>query len=177
MSSRKNLARPLPRWRTRQALASVLGAAGILALALSGIGGSYAMWNDSATVDAGTIDTGSAGLTAAWPTGHSDAGWSNLLPGESVRRPLTVTNTGAAPMELSASTVGSAGFEIRTAAGTCPASPLAGAAGDGAPRQLGVTLGAGSSTTVCVEVRAAATATPAQALTFSVRFDGKQVPR
>jgi len=165
----------LPRVRTL--VMSTLGALGVLLLALSGVGGSYALWNDSASLDAGTINTGTADLTAAWANGHADSAWANLLPGESVRQPLTLTNTGAAPLELSVTIAGVAGFELRTVSGDCPGTQLAGAAANGTARSLGVTLDPGTTTTACIEVRATTAAAPGHTLAFSAQFDGTQVAR
>ncbi|MFT3798143.1 SipW-dependent-type signal peptide-containing protein [Microbacterium sp.] len=163
--------------RVRGMSLTALAGLGLFVLALSGVGGSYAMWNDVESVDAGTIVAGDAALAAQWASGHTDTAWANLLPGESVRQPLTLTNTGAAPLELSATVAVAGGFEIRLAAGTCPDAPLDGAAATGAPQALGVTLTSSASTTVCLEVRATTAATPGQTLTFTAQFDGKQVPR
>ncbi len=163
--------------RVRHVATSALGAAGILVLALSGVGGSYALWNDTTSVDVGTIDAGTASLTASWASGHSDSAWANLLPGESVRQPLTLTNTGSSSLELSVVIATAGGFEVRAASGACPGSPLGAAAASGAPQSLGVTLAGSASTTVCLEVRATSAATPGQTLAFTAQFDGKQVPR
>jgi alternate signal-mediated exported protein len=54
--------------------ASVAGAVGI-ALLLGGAG-SFALWNDSATVDAGSINAGSLALSA-----QTDGAWKNITPG------------------------------------------------------------------------------------------------
>lgn len=165
------------RWRARHALVCAAGAAGLLAVALSGVGGSYAMWNDAASVDAGTLTAGTAGIAASWSGGQPDAAGGDLLPGESVRRAATVSNTGATSLMISAAAVGSAGFEVRVGAGGCPAGPLGGPAGDGRSQATGVTLTPGAATVVCVEVRATAAAIPAQSVAFTVRFDGMQVAR
>lgn len=170
------------RWRVRHIALAALGAAALLVVAVSGIGGSYALWNDSVTVDAGTITTGTAELNAAWADGHADAAWSNLLPGESVRQEFTLDNTGSAALELSATaSTASSGFEVRAAIGTCPTTPLAGDPADGTSRVLlaagggAVVLPGSTSTVGCLEVRATAAATPDDHVEFVVQFDGMQV--
>lgn len=159
--------------------------AGALGLALSGTGGSYAMWNDTASVDAGSLTSGSAGLTATWQAGHDRARWQDLLPGEAVRQPLVLANTGAVPLTISASvSAASPSFEIRTVAGSCPTTPLSVAPLAGAPSAVTrpstppvpVVLDANASVAACVEVRTTATAAPAATTAFTIVIDGKQAP-
>lgn len=84
--------------------ASVAGAVGI-ALLLGGAG-SFALWNDSATVDAGTINAGSLTLSAGtvadgvWKNitvGHVgviDPASFHMVPGDTVQYTRTLTITG-----------------------------------------------------------------------------------
>ncbi|MGV9194745.1 hypothetical protein ACQ143_10430 [Microbacterium sp. MC2] len=173
-------------WRVRTLMLAALGAGILLFLALSRVGGSYALWQDSVPVDAGTITTGTAGLTAAWGSQHDDAMWRNLLPGESVRQTATLVNTGTAPLELYAgASTGSPGFEVRVVAGNCPGSALPVAAIGSTPRSIttaatpdiGVVLAGEQSLAACVEVRATTAATPDQRVAFALQIDGVQVPR
>lgn len=165
--------------RVRTLAASALGSLGVFAIALSGVGGSYALWNDRSPVG-GAITTGTAGLVAAWETGHDDALWSNLLPGESVRQGIVLVNTGDARLALSvASTTGSAGFEVRVEPGACPAGPLPGAALTGVPQQLHsgadpLVLEPSQQIGGCLEVRATASLSPGDEVAFVVQFDGEQ---
>lgn len=158
---------------------------GALALALAGTDGSFALWSDTASVDAGSLTSGTAELTAAWPAGHNPARWQNLLPGESIRQPVELTNAGAVPLAVAASTpTGSSGFELRVVAGTCGSAPLSGPALGGTPASV-VTqsspavpfvLNAGTSRVACVEVRAMAAAVPAATPAFTILIDGTQAP-
>ncbi|MCC9053338.1 SipW-dependent-type signal peptide-containing protein [Microbacterium sp. F2E] len=166
--------RPTP---LRRIAASAFVAATVVVAALSGIGGTYALWNSEAPADAGTVTAGSAGLTAAWSGAQTDQVWSNLLPGEFAQRPVVVTNTGAAPLALTVAVAGTGAFEVRAATGACSGTALTAAAADGSALSLGVTLQPAASTTICIEVRAAATASPGLTLWFAARFDGTQVPR
>jgi len=171
------------RWRVRHLALTALGATALLTVALSGVGGSYALWQDSATVDAGTLTTGTAELAARWASGHSDAAWSNLLPGEWAQQEFTLDNTGSASLELTvAASTGSEGFEVRASAGECGGTPLSSDPANGARLPLmspsgtgAVVLAGGTVLTGCLEVRAAATSTPAQEAEFTVQFDGQQV--
>ena len=84
--------------------ASVAGAVGI-ALLLGGAG-SFALWNDSATVNAGTINAGSLSLSAVtagvWTnttvghTGVINPATFHIVPGDTLqyKRTLTVTGVG-----------------------------------------------------------------------------------
>ncbi|WP_343920159.1 hypothetical protein [Agrococcus citreus] len=177
---------PLPRLRrafsVRRMLLTAAGGAAILGLALSGVGGSYALWSSQARVSAGTISSGSAALTAAWGTGYDDQKWRNMLPRESIRQPFVVVNTGDVAMALSASVTPTApGFEVRAAAGACSTTPLAGARLSATPTAVvaaasPVVLPAGASFAGCIEVRATDAATPASNTAFTITLDGRQAP-
>lgn len=163
--------------RVRTLAVSALGAAGLLALALAGVGGTYALWNDGAELESAVITTGTAELTASWGDWHaagSPAQWSDLLPGESVRRGFDLTNSGDVDLEVSATAVSGASFEVRASPGPCGADPLDGNSLGDDPGALGV-VAAGASSEGCLEVRLAETATPGESLEFEVRFDGRQV--
>lgn len=163
-------------WRVRNLVVAAIGAAALFAVWLLGVGGSYALWQDSATVDAGTITTGTAELTAQWLPEHSDAAWSNLLPGESVRQPFTLHNTGSAALEVAATaSVAAPSFEVRVTTGTCPTAPLSSVPVNATPQPVAA-LAAGDTLTACLEVRATAAATPVQSAQFAVQFDGQQGP-
>lgn len=177
-----------PRSRVRRAfsakrmLLSATGGAVVLGVALSGVGGSYALWSSQAEVTAGTITSGSAALTAAWGTGYDAQKWRNMLPRESIRQSFVVANTGDVAMALSASvTAVTPGFEVRAAAGACSTTPLAGARLSATPTAVAsaaspVVLPAGASFAGCVEVRATDTATPASTTAFTITLDGRQAP-
>lgn len=162
---------------------AALGAVVIFTVWLSGVGGSYALWQDSATVDAGTITTGTAGLAVAWAPAHADPAWSNLLPGESVRQGFTLTNTGSAALEMTSTASALVpGFDIRVIVDGCPNAPLTVAplAGEahplaGATGPAPAVVAAGTARAGCLELRATAAATPDQHVAFIVQLGGKQV--
>lgn len=155
--------------------AAVSTAIGLVVYALIGVGGSYAMWTVSDTLDGGTIETGTVGLTAAWGSAHDDEVWGNLLPEEAERRSFTLTNSGDVRLEVAATlTSGSDGFELRVTPGECGSERLDTASLDDTPSSFGA-VEAGDSAMGCLEVRLTETALPGQRADFVVRFDGEQV--
>ncbi|HRN30029.1 MAG TPA: TasA family protein, partial [Terrimesophilobacter sp.] len=89
-------------------------AAGTFAAVLSA-GGTYALWNDDASIEASEITSGILDLSV---TGTLDSThWSKLLPGEHHVQYVVVANTGNIPLDLSAlssQTGGDVGsFELR----------------------------------------------------------------
>lgn len=171
-------------WTTpvRRLLLAALLALG-LALLLADLGGTYAMFRDQATGDAGTVAIGTASLEASWNAGDDDAAAQNLLPGETAAQTLTVANSGDVPLELSTTASGLAdGFEIRAIAEPCGTDRLpAPAAGSTAqPLTAGesagtaVVLGAGESLEVCVETAATDDLQPGTAIDYALRIDGRQ---
>jgi len=149
--------------------AFAIAAATTVTAALSG--GTYAFWSDSAAVAAGTVQSGSIGLTTA--SSFSPASWSNLVVGESARQPFTVTNTGTVPVALSATATAGSSFAIRVAAGTCPTSDLTGTPATTSATALGA-LAAGATRTLCLQVTAAAGATSNTSSAFLVTVSGVQ---
>ena len=149
--------------------AAAIAGASVVAVALSG--GSYALWVDGNGVPAGTVQSGSIGLTTA--ESFTATSWSNMLVGESVRQSFTVTNTGTVPVTLGATATAHASFAIRLASGTCPASDLTGTPATTSATALG-TLAAGATRTVCLQVTAVTGATAATSSTFSVVVTGTQ---
>lgn len=148
---------------------SALAAATVVAVGVSG--GSYALWVDANAVPAGTVQSGSIGLTTA--SSFTAASWSNMLVGESVRQPFTVTNTGTVPVTLSATATVGSSFAIRVAQNTCPGSDLTGTPASSSATALG-TLAAGATTTVCLQVTAVTGATSATSSAFTVAVTGAQ---
>lgn len=147
--------------------AAAVGAIVVLGVGMSGV--TQASWNATTTVSPGTIATGTADLTV---TEVSDAAWSNLLPGESVRQSFVVTNSGTASLQVTGSTTSTAaGFEVRIAAGDCPGTPLTAEAGS--PAAFG-TLEPGETSTGCLEVRLGFDAQPGAQSGVQVRLDGAQ---
>lgn len=169
-----------PRLRDRSPVVSLrnvaktaLALAAAIFVAVSITGGSYALWSDGKTADAGTIAAGSASLSITESLNLSL--WSNLTPSESVRQSFTVTNTGAVPMSLQGSaTRANSSIEVRLATGVCPGTPLTSTQATVSPTALG-TLAVGATTSVCLEVTLAAAAAPGATSSFSVTVDGTQV--
>ena len=149
--------------------AAVFAGASVLAVGLSG--GSYALWVDNNAVAAGTVESGSISLTTA--NSFTAASWSNMLAGESVRQPFTVTNTGTIPVTLSATAATNTSFEIRVASGTCPAGSLTGTPASSSATALG-TIAAGATRTLCLQVTAVSAATSATSSSFVVTIGGAQ---
>ena len=150
------------------ASAAIAGAS-VVAVALSG--GSYAMWADNFGVPAGTVQSGTIGLTTA--EAFTAANWSNMLVGESVRQQFTVTNTGTVAVTLSALATANPSFAIRLATGACTATVLTNTPATTSATALG-TLAAGANRTVCLQVTAVAGATANTSSTFSVVVTGTQ---
>lgn len=117
-------------------------------LAVAAAGGSYALWNDKVPVSAGTITTGSIGLTvngvASAPLTATTL--SNMLPGETANLDVTLKNTGSVRVTLAAAVSSSIPFVVTTRAGLCSAT--------GTP--LGE-LASGASLATCVTVSLPAT--------------------
>ena len=149
--------------------AAAIAGASVLAVGLSG--GSYALWADNRAVPAGPVESGSIGLTIA--SSFTAASWSNMLAGESVRQPFTVTNTGTIPVTLSATATTNASFEIRVAPGACPTTALTGTAASASATALG-TIAAGATRTLCLQVTASTAATSATSSSFVVTIGGAQ---
>lgn len=153
--------------------ATALAVAAAIVIAVSLSGGSYALWTDGKTANAGSISAGSASLVIAQSIDISL--WSNLTPGESVRQPFTVTNTGSVAMSLQGSaTRANSAIEVRLTAGSCPATALTSTQATVSPTALG-TLAVGATTTVCLEASLAAAAAPGATSSFSVTVTGTQV--
>jgi predicted ribosomally synthesized peptide with SipW-like signal peptide len=168
----------------RRALTS-LGSLGIatfvLLAALSGVGGTYAIWSDQQTVDGGTLTSGTAELEAIW-LGDAPA-HANLLPGKSVPRDAQLHNRGDVPLALGISaTTQSPGFEIRAAAGECAAEGRASAIGvdagpltSSASGDEAMVLQADESVSVCITVATTPELLPGEQLNFTIDIEGTQV--
>lgn len=168
-------------WKVAVPAIAIVGG---VAAGLLGVGGSYALWSASASANTGTIQAGTAELQAQWAAGHSDAAWSNLLPGESARQDFALQNTGNAKLEISAATLGVVnGFEVRIVAGACPATPLGTVASNASKAPVGtaaapatpIVITPGQIVAACLEVRATNATTPGKTVAFETTFEGKQV--
>ena len=176
--------------KKRGLVRKMVGLVGTLSIAVTvalvATGGTYALWNTKATVNASSVTSGSTAITindaATFAIPSLDAG--ALLPGRStISAPLTVKNTGTTQASVTLGTVSitdpsgilgpSLAVYVRqastctvTAAGTTPQS-------FSAP----IVLAVGASTTLCVEVRladAAPATVQGKSATFSVRLDAVQ---
>lgn len=157
-------------------------AALVIGGALSSVEGTYAMWREQAEVSGPTLDSGSAQLKAAWHTDQEASPWHALLPGESERQQVTVTNTGDAPMSLSALVpVAPPGLEIRAVGGETQqplTTPVLHAEGQRIPAGLAsgsaLTLEPGRSAQMTVEVSATDALAPGDKVAFELVIDGEQ---
>lgn len=152
-----------------------LGAALVSVLGIVAGGGTYALWNDTATVDAGAVLTaGTAELAvSATPLAATD-----LYPGRTVSTATTVRNTGTVPLALSLTAGGTdtdftRALLVSTGPTTTPADCTAGrvpasrSAAVGTVADLGITLAPGASTMLCVGIGLPATAPATAAGTAS----------
>lgn len=153
-------------------------AAFVLVAALSEMGGTYAMWSDQQSMDAGTLTAGTAELDARW-RGDAPKG-GNLLPGKTVTREAQLHNVGDVPLALSAATTTAAvGFEVR-AAGTCDAARGGPATGATAIPLLSgggeaVVLQPDQAITTCIAVTATPALVPGTRMTYTLDVEGRQV--
>lgn len=162
-----------------------LGGLGVAALvlvaALSGIGGTFAMWSDQQSVDAGQLTAGTAELEAHWLGDSAAPG--NLLPGQSATRKAELRNRGDVPLTLSISaTAPTAGVTYRALAGSCAAAGQAPVVGPSASPLTSATSGGravvlqpGESLTACIAVTATPDLTPGAQMTFTINIEGTQI--
>jgi hypothetical protein len=159
--------------------AGILVAAGLAA-------GSYAFFSSQATpassvtIKSGSLaltvqyGSGTAGTTAAIPT----TAWATMLPGDFVGQQFTITSTGTAASNITARLTATSAWDIRVAAGTCPATQLTGAPlGTTAVAEGSIPAGIGS--VVCVQAALPATAAAAVSGTsvpVTITLDSTQVP-
>lgn len=153
-------------------------AALVLVGALSGVGGTYAMWSDQQTVDAGTLRTGTAELEATWSGAALAA--DGMLPGDVVTRETRLRNSGDVPLALGvAATAGTVGFEVR-AGDTCDAASRAAVAGAEAAPLISaggetVVLQPGEELTACIALTATPALAPGTRMTYTLDIEGTQV--
>jgi len=167
--------------------AVAVGAAVVVAAGLAG--GTYAYWVRSVSLEAGTVKTGTAGLTAT-PSSFSLSG---LYPTAARYATVTLKNTGKVPLKLRVDSLAGPGTatalssSLTIGAGVASASACvagwsptwsgtfaAAAAGD-----LGATLAAGDSATLCVSTAMAASAAngaQSSSTSYTLTISGSQVP-
>lgn len=172
-----NMGKPRHRASSRGAVVgSVIGTSGVVAgaivVAVAISGGSYALWVDSDTANAGSIASGSASLSITQNV--NAALWSNMLAGESVRQQFTVTNTGTVALTLAGSAVtGTTDVQARFASGTCPVSAIGGTSATVSPTALG-SIAAGATRTICLEVSLQAAAPVGTSSSVALTIAGTQ---
>lgn len=162
----------------------------VLMACLASVDDTYAMWRDSAELEAGTVTTGSASLTASWNSDSDEDTWKHLLPGESATRTVALENTGDVPLEVTvtAQTVAD-GFKIRAMAGACEGDQLLTPALGATAQPLAVAGAADTAEVLypkdeggdetghlhaCVEITASDELLPEDSVGFKIRFEGKQ---
>ncbi|MCU1417847.1 MAG: hypothetical protein JWP32_2021 [Schumannella sp.] len=165
------------------------GAAAILLGVFAAAGtaaGSFAYLNATATTTAGsTITAGTSALTLQQGAGVpasaitlTNTVWNRMLPGDFVGQAITVNNTGDSPLALSTRLSNAIAWNVRVAAGACPATLLTSAIQTTTSTALSTVL-AGASTTVCVQAElpsTAANSVQGTAPVVSLVVDGVQVP-
>ena len=154
------------------ATAAIAGAA-TLGVVLSS--GTYALWTDSTTIDAGILRAGDSRLVVSGTL--AAAAFQDLLPGESVAQQIHVTNAGDVDLDVTGVVdAASAAFAVRLDldAAACGTAPLADVAALGtSPTALG-SLASGESVPLCVEVTVLPDALPRDAVDFAVTLEGVQ---
>lgn len=174
--------RPTPRGALAAAAAltaGILVAAGLAA-------GSYAFLNSQATAtSAVTIQSGDLALTVQYGAGAAGStatipttAWATMLPGDVVGQQFTIASTGTAASTITARLSAASSWEIRVAAGTCPATQLPGAALTTTAVAEGTVPG-GTVSTVCVQATlpvGAAASVAGTTSSFSILLDSTQVP-
>lgn len=157
--------------RAKQASTGAAGLAGAILVGVVAGGGTYALWNDTSILDAGTIHTGTAALGLS--SAHVDA--LNMLPGEIRGTVVELSNTGDADLDVTALLDAvSDRFEVRTAIGHagCGTDPIGGGTlNDVSTTGLG-SLSAGATVELCVEVTALAALVPDDEFDFDVTLEG-----
>lgn len=174
--------------RSLAGTATAVLAAVVLAAGLAG--GTYAYWIRSASVNLGTIETGTAGL-AVTPSSISVAG---LYPTATRHATATVKNTGKVPLALrvdsltgpgAATALSSSltiGAGVVASTGACAAgwSPTwSGSFASASAGALDRTLAAGESVTLCVSTAMAASAgngAQNSSTSYTLTISGSQVP-
>ena len=147
---------------TRRLGAGAGAAVAAIVVAMMAAGGTYALWNASAQMKPGTINTGNTGLTINNVTSYPIVGLdtTSLYPGYSTitPTPLTVKNTGTTPLSV---TPGTVTFNNPTSAlasqlvvairqtATCTPTPF----GSTSVPFTSFTLQPGQTILVCVEVQ------------------------
>ena len=154
---------------------AMIGTAAVLGI--SSAGGSFAIWNGSDTIAAGTITAGTLGITVNDAASYALSGtaWSALMPGDIASQQVSVKNTGTTPAALTVSTSAPSGaIEVRARSGACSGT-IAGPSSTATPTVLSGTLAGGATVTVCIQVSLSPSATQGQSTPFTMTFTADQV--
>jgi hypothetical protein len=156
-------ARPVPaRSRLRAAWMTTGLLTAVVVASLAATGGSYALWNGTASQTAPAVSSGTTGLVV---TQQSALDASRLLPGQGTIGTFTAKNTGTVPLDVAVSARGTSSnsallgeLSVRLGPVASPAACVSGATTwSGRPGQLTTTSGfvriqPGASAVVCSEV-------------------------
>ena len=146
-------------------IAAALVAVVATAVTMSEATGTLALWNDSVEIPDATIEVGSMALAIAAGSGSAPAGqttvplgaqtWATMLPGDVVGVPITLTNPGTVPVQVSAAldsaAAGQSDATFWLHQGTCPAAGTAGVRLTGQVQQVPGALLSGDGTH-CLQV-------------------------
>lgn len=175
----------------RKILVATGGVALATSVALVGTGTTYALWNGETAVNASTVTSGSAGLSINGTADYAiPLDLAKIGPGQSVRTPLTIANTGTTPLSAAVSSATiiaqTNGLADNLAITLTPAATCVGTLEGGVSAPLAsfttaatpYLMAAGSTVQLCLEVTMNANA-PATvqggAANFSLTFDAVQV--
>lgn len=162
----------------RGAFTSLVAVTAGTGAALFGTGGTYAVWNAEAAIEAPTVTSGVLDLEVSGAL--DSAHWSKLLPGEHDVQFVVVENTGNIALDLSVLTAQIAGdagsFEVRLElvgeADSC-STPIGGADALGSTVSLGMMAPAEVSH-LCLDVTLSETALPGDDADFSLTLTADQ---
>src|SRR5690606_19326596 len=93
-------------WRiARRASGGAAAVGGAVAVAIVAAGGTFALWNDTGSINAGVISTGSGETSIRFAVGDpasATAAFANMLPGESMTIPVQLQNDGDLDLSVAA---------------------------------------------------------------------------
>lgn len=171
-----------PRMRGLLATSGALAAGISVAVLAAGV--SFAYLNSSAPAgQAGTITAGSSGLNLQYGSGTAATSvtipataFQNMLPGDFVGVQVNVINVGNVPQTIGAAVSATSAWEIRIAAGACPATAITGAALTTTSAGA-IPLALGATQSICLQVVLPSTAVAGSensSVNFTVNFTGTQ---
>lgn len=156
--------------RIRGLLSGTALSAAAIVVAVGAAGGTYALWNESETAEGATVRTGSIELQVETAASYTieDMNLRGLLPGRSVvhASPLSITNAGDVPLEVSWSNTDIAssspdlaanvivGVRLAPASGPCVTTALTAVT---LPATL-TSLAVGEAKRICIETALSSTA-------------------